>query len=284
MKQAHSFSSFISGLAGKEILQESSDTNSGGFQLTESEATILNEAKFDAKKLAKVVKLYSRILGKSFGGEFKNLGVEDFKRKGGIGKGIRTMNSKGIQIRYNWDAAMSKATKFTLTSMDYWEADNLNFSHPTRTVKFGPELNVVMVLNTIYHALKSGTIKESQEIIAEAKRTPAEKADWLESKGLARSFAKSEKVMRGKAGDAGYGEELEVFLGSKETNSFEGNIKAVETQYNQEVYADPDTVFDDIEELTSLIANGQWRTLIVCGMGGVGKCLQADTEVEVEFE
>lgn len=64
---------------------------------------------------------------------------------------------------------------------------------------------------------------------------------------------------------------LKYFLGTAENNSFESELKETTKKFDKEVFANPETVFDDIEDLLSVVAQGKWRTLIICGMGGVGK-------------
>lgn len=231
----------------------------------------LNEVRFNSDKLEKVVLLYGKVIGRKLGGTFKKIAVEDYNRAMGPGKGIRTMNDSGEQLRFNWDAKLAKSSDFILTSIDYWKADNFDFQKPTRTVKFGPNLNVLQVMDHIIDGLKTGRINEHDEIIGEAKRTGAEKQEWLVSKGLPKSLAGSEKGMRDRAEKLGLSEELEVFLGQKESNTFEAGFKEMEQKFTKEVYADPETVFEDIEDLLSVVAAGKWRTLVVCGMGGIGK-------------
>ena len=238
----------------------------------------INEVAFNEKRLQKIVDIYSSIMGKQMGGKFKILGLEEFKRKSGSGKGFRGINENGEMIRFNWDSKKSKKAQFDLTSIDYWASSNRDFQKPSRTVTFSPDLNVIQVLGKITDALLTGTIRESQEIIDEAnlilekKLSWDDRHNWLKSNGLPASKA-SEKNMRAVVADKAphLSEQLEVFLGQDETNSFEGGLKAVEKQFDQTVYADPDTVFEDIEDLLGLVAAGKWRTLIICGQGGIGK-------------
>ncbi len=223
----------------------------------------LNEVAFNAKKIEKVVSLFSRIMSKKMSGEFKPIGFEKYKRSSGKGKGFRMMNDVGEMLRYNWDEKLSKKSTFELTSIDFWANGNTTFTKPTRTVRFGPNLNVVQVLEEIVDALKTGIIKEA--------RSSAEKQNWLVSKGLPKSLAGSAKAMKGRAEQMGLSSELEVFLGETETNSLENDLQEIEKEFTKEVYANPETVFEDIEDLLSVVARKKWRTLIVCGMGGIGK-------------
>jgi len=236
----------------------------------------LTEAKFSEARIEKVVKLYSKIMGKRLGGDFKPLGFEEYKRAWGPGKGFRVMNNKGVMLRFNWDVKLAKSALYELTSMDYWAENNSDFQHPTRTVKFAPELNVIQVLDKVVVALTTGQLKEANELFTEFNamheaRTKDERAAWAEENGLPASAARSEDYLKGYAQKAGLKEQVEVFLGAKETNSFEGEIKKVEKEFKKKVFANPDTVFEDIEDLLGLVATKKWRTLIVCGQGGIGK-------------
>ncbi len=52
----------------------------------------VNEVVLNVNNLTKSVKLYNTIFGKKFKGNFKTLGLEEYNRKMGKGKGIRTIN------------------------------------------------------------------------------------------------------------------------------------------------------------------------------------------------
>jgi hypothetical protein len=224
---------------------------------------MLTEAAFSEKNLEKVATLYGKILGKRMGGEFHKISTESYTRKTGPGKGVRMMNDKGAQVRFNYDAKIAKGGSFDMTSIDYWDATNINFQKPTRTVMFKTEFNVVEVLDAITTALLTGHINEA--------RSGAEKQEWLASKGMPKSLAGSEKAMKDRAEKLGLTDELETFLGMQETNTFEDELKSTEQELEKEVFANPETVFEDIEDLLSVVAKKKWRTLVVCGMGGIGK-------------
>lgn len=252
-----------------------------------SQINPIDEAQFSEKNIEKVVAIYSKILGRKLGGTFKPIGFETYQRAMGPGKGFRTMNDSGAMLRFNWDAKLAKASSYDLTSMDYWAPDVLSFEKPSRTVTFSPELNVIQVLDQIALAFKTGKIQEAQEHIEHANnvlsenRTNDEKRQWLEGKGMSKSLAGSLPAMKRKAEEEGLGAELEVFLGQPETNSFETGLKAADKQLSTQVFSDPETVFDDIEDLLSVVASKKWRTLIVCGQGGIGKCGGPNLEVNI---
>lgn len=276
------FRELIGGVGILDLSDEPSRITEQKLDLNKIDA-LLNEAAFSEKNLEKVATLYGKILGKRLGGEFAQLGVETYTRKTGPGKGVRMMNEKGAQVRFNYDAKIAKTGNFDLTSIDYWEPTNTDFQKPTRTVMFKTEFNVVEVLDAITTALITGKINEASDICPVCGQTPCncttidearssqEKQDWLTSKGLPKSLAGSEKGMRDRAAKLGLTDELETFLGMSETNSFEDELKSTEKALDKEVFANPETVFEDIEDLLSVVAKGKWRTLVICGMGGIGK-------------
>ena len=91
----------------------------------------INEASFSAGNLKKVSELYGKILGKQLGGEFKVLGMEEYKGQMGAGRGFRSMNNTGAQLRFNYDEKISKMSGKTtnaLTSISYWDPSNKDFT------------------------------------------------------------------------------------------------------------------------------------------------------------
>jgi len=262
-----------------------------GYTSTTSTTSTLTEAKFSEKNIQKVVKLYSKIMGKKMGGEFKSIGFESYNRKWGKGKGLRTMNETGSMLRFNWDNQFAKSELYELTSLDYWSPNNTDFQHPTRTVKFSPELNVIQVLGKVTDALLTGQLREAREIVSDLntefelteKRNSKEKSAWMKQNGFPASYTADDKMRTHVAKkNPGLSAELEIFLGSKETNTFEETLEKAETMLDNNVYADPATVFEDIEDLLSVVASKQWKSLIVCGQGGIGKCLQGDQLINVK--
>ncbi len=232
----------------------------------------ITEASFSRGKLEKVALQYGKILGKTLGGEFKVLDVETFKGDLGSGKGVRTMNNAGHQIRFNYDEALAKmgqGSKYYLTSITYWNPSNKDFESPDMTVVFHPQANVLDILSKVAETIKSGRIQEN---FMNESPTKKEIKAWLQDKGIHPSYsADSKKEFLHKAlVKKGLTEEFAIFAGSKEKNSFSDEIKKEEKDF-EKVYADPDLVFEDIEQLTKLIALGEWKSLIVCGMGGIGK-------------
>jgi hypothetical protein len=242
---------------------------------------LITEVKFNEKKLEKVAELYGKIMGKQMGGEFFRLGIENFKRsKGGSGIGIRTMNKQGEQMRFNWDKKLSKKGLFELTSIDYWRKNDLDFAKPYRRVEFSSLDNVVQVLAKIVTALKTGSINEAKEIINEANllceaRSKKEIRQWIDDNGLPSYMSAPSKrqALQNAADKKGLGNALRVFLGEEEVNDLSQSLNNPTPPLPKEemLFSDPEEVFNDIEDLTSLVASGAWNSLLVIGDPGVGK-------------
>lgn len=257
--------------------------------MAEEKVVSINEASFSAKNLEKVVKLISKLASRKMGSKLYPLNsAETFKRSGGAGGsgiGFRVVDKTGKMLRFNWE----KGTKsqFVISSVDFWDT-TASLDKPTRTVKLGKDLNIIKVVDNVMDALLTGKVNEAVDSVdadmdleagiteARSKRSQEEKEAWLEGKGLPKSMKYSEKEMRDRAAKEGLSEELEIFLGSSETNSFEDGIVAAEKAFEAKVYADPETVFDDLEDLTRVVAMGKQNSLIVAGMGGVGKTFHVE--------
>ena len=254
------------------------------------EQVVLNEVKFSEKNLSKVAGLYGKIMGKRMGGSFGELGVETFNRKTGAGAGIRLINEKGVQLRFNWDKKRAKKAQFDLTSIDYWDHNNINFTKPTRTVMFASDLNVVQVLGKITEALLVGSINEAQVSIDEANdmifegRSTQEKKEWMLSNDMPGSYT-SPKNMRLaiKNNKPHLMEELEIFLGQQETNSLEDELVKSDKLLDKTLYADPETIFSELEDLAGMVAGKFTKSLVVTGMGGIGKTYHVDKIMKEEL-
>ena len=267
-------------IANRKLLKENKSETSS-VSSDNSDFDLITEVKFNEKKLEKVAQLYGKIMGKQMGGEFFKLGMENFKRKStGAGIGIRTMNKSGEQMRFNWDKKLSKKGLFELTSIDYWRKNDLDFAKPYRRVEFSSLDNVVQVLGKIVSALKTGTIEESEEIISNANilceaRSKKEVRQWVDDNGLPSYMSAPSKMqaLKNAAEKKGLGEALRVFMGETEQNDLSQSLANPVPPLPKEemLYSDPEEVFDDIEDLTSLVASGAWNSLLVIGDPGVGK-------------
>ena len=71
--------------------------------------------------------------------------------------------------------------------------------------------------------------------------------------------------------------------GKRETNSVQNNVRSTQKQFDEIIYSDPKYVFDDIKALTKFVANGGSKSLIICGMGGIGKTYEVTSTLSKIF-
>lgn len=258
----------------------------------------LTEAQFTRDKLDKVTKLYGKLFGKKFGGEFKVAFTEEFQRQDGTkGFGYRLFNKFGYQLRFGFLKGNITAFKetpkrdtFIVDSLDYWDKDNHELDRPTITCSFSASCNVVQIyekLCVLLRKKKLGTFK-LDDFITEAVDTSNTKIkereaflrnnkSFLKSKGIKISPLYTDAAAFGQAvEDAGLEDEWNEFYatlekGKRETNSVQNSVKNTQKKMDETVYSDPKYVFEDIKTLTKFVAQGGSKSLIVCGMGGIGK-------------
>ena len=258
----------------------------------------LTEAQFTRDKLDKVTKLYGKLFGKKFGGEFKVAFTEQFQRQDGTkGFGYRLFNKFGYQLRFGFLKGNITAFKITpkrdtfiVDSLDYWDKDNHELDRPTITCSFSASCNVVQIYEKLCALLrkkKVGTFKLDDFITEAVDASNTKIKDraafikdnkaFLKSKGIKISPLFGDAAAFGQAvEDAGLEDEWNEFYatlekGKRETNSVQNSVKNTQKKMDETVYSDPKYVFEDIKTLTKFVAQGGSKSLIVCGMGGIGK-------------
>lgn len=258
----------------------------------------LTEAQFTRDKLDKVTKLYGKLFGKKFGGEFKVAFTEQFQRQDGTkGFGYRLFNKFGYQLRFGFLKGNITAFKITpkrdtfiVDSLDYWDKDNHELDRPTITCSFSASCNVVQIYEKLCALLrkkKVGTFKLDDfitEAVDASNTRIKDRAAFLRNKKeLFKSKGIKVTPLFGDAGafgqaveDAGLEDEWNEFYatlekGKRETNSVQNSVKNTQKKMDETVYSDPKYVFEDIKTLTKFVAQGGSKSLIVCGMGGIGK-------------
>ena len=270
----------------------------------------LTEAQFTRDKLDKVTKLYGKLFGKKFGGEFKVAFTEEFQRQDGTkGFGYRLFNKHGYQLRFGFLKGNITAFKvtpkrdtFIVDSLDYWDKDNRELDRPTITCTFSASCNVVQIyekLCVLLRKKKVGTFK-LDDFITEAVDASDTKIkdraafikdnkEFLKSKGIKISPLFGDAAAFGQAvEDAGLEDEWNEFYatlekGKRETNSVQNNVRNTQKQFDDIIYSDPKYVFEDIKALTKFIANGGSKSLIICGMGGIGKTYEVTSTLSKIF-
>lgn len=267
----------------------------------------LTEAQFTSDKLDKVTKLYGKLFGKKFGGEFKVVFTEQFQRQDGTkGFGYRLFNKFGYQLRFGFLKGNITAFKetpkrdtFIVDSLDYWDKDNHELDRPTITCSFSASCNVVQIYEKLCALLrkkKVGTFKLDDfitEAVDASNTRIKDRAAFLKNK---KALFKSKGInVSPLFGDAeafsqaieqeGLEDEWNEFYatlekGKRETNSVQNNVISTQKQFDDNVYADPKYVFEDIKTVTEFVAKGGSKSLIICGEGGTGKTYEVTSTLK----
>ena len=266
----------------------------------------LTEAVFDSQNLDRVMRLYSKLFSKTFGSKFYLLGEESFKKPGMVGYGVRFMNDQGYQLRFNWSKAnvrsniklnkASKGIKYYIDGIDYWDSGNKDFGCPSSSANFSQSLNVVEIYKKVSKMLKNGikgkfTYGElvDQHSIQEASMTDVnsdQASRFFKQNGFKSDITYGTKKTQQSVLDndadlqAKFDEYvLEIQAGKPEKNDFNTSLANAQKALDDIKYCDPELVFKDIESMAGFVGSGGNKSFICCGLGGVGKCIDVDTDV-----
>ena len=242
------------------------------------------EAKFNINNMRKVSDLLARIASKKLGAKFQYAWGDNFKKSSGAkGSGARYMSTEGVQIRFNH--VVSKNT-FTINSVDYWKKGD-SLTEPSLTIYLAEDVNIVKIKNQIFEAIQTKKVPKIKlkdivnesvfQEISDINESPKDtRAEFLELKGVPTSYAVSVKNFKKQLEKRGLEAEWDQYMQINENDSekteFNEKIKQDEKQLGPSgVYADPNFVFEDMKQAAMTIAKGKWRSLIIAGMGGIGK-------------
>ena len=257
----------------------------------------ITEAKFSIEKIGKAIDLIASIGSKyasaKFGAvTFKPWAIMDFKKSDGTeGTGKFFMNSAGEKLRIGYaNVPGLKSERMEINSIDYWSANNFNLGEPTRSVVCYPHYNVVNIAREVMEYAITGKMPKeenlSEELIYEMKASQ-KLLDYFEFKGVSKADIKSKTayLIKKDLTKSGLWDEDEYRgfknVDKKETNSVQLSIKASAKALSERPFSDPEYVFDDIIDLTTIVAKGHQNSLIIAGQAGVGKCVYAEMELEI---
>lgn len=248
---------------------------------------LLTEASFKIEDLKKVASNIGSLLGKGLGGAFKVWTTENFERDNERGQGVRLLNAKGYGLRLNFSDKINgfaNNKSVVLSSVDFWEAGNVDLECPDVTCRFNQEVNIIQIWNKLsdiifnkkygkYTASDLGAEPVNEEIAKGSIRT---RKDFLASKGIAQWRGESPDKFNSAIAQGGYEAEWNAYVaqvepGRPETNSTEERMKRAETKLKETKFADPDVIFKDLVTLTKMFKSGKRKLLTVCGQGGLGK-------------
>ena len=252
---------------------------------TKPSKSALQEAAYRPQTIMPLLNKLGSLCGKKFGSPFVVIGPEKFKRTDGVkGTGYRMVNSMGDQLRINFRGTktavsdeFSKSAMY-ISGIDYWAPDNNNWARATLNITFTRDCNILQIYERLMVMIKSGKKGKFSLTDLGASMTEANQKDriaFLKSKGLPTKAGYGRKAgFEQYASEQGILDEWYAYIdtGAPETNSTAQGLDDAQKKFDDTQWSDPNTVFNDIEALTQFVAESTVaRSLVVCGLGGVGK-------------
>jgi len=249
------------------------------------------EEDFNEENLIKVGKLICSLATKKIGaGKFTFILKETFRKANGqTGVGALFVSDKGIMMRFNYLSTTKKG--YSVNSIDYWKGRKIG-DNPNKSIMFAGQ-NIIQVTDQLFDYLKNGTLDEAHTNLeaddfltfslleSTPKERKALRVAFATKHGIKIGYADGASGLRKAAIRAGVVDEFDKEFGGiitvakdqKEKTSTQEKFETSQGLFEDpNYYADPKYVFEDIEQATKVIAEGRWRSLIVAGMGGIGKC------------
>lgn len=229
----------------------------------------LNEAKFSVKDTNEAMKLILNVISKRLGESFYRFGGENHfqeeytKSNGDKGIGFRFLTDSGKMYRFNW-SRMSNSNTFT--SVDVWSKSK-DFSLPDVTITFPENMNIVKSLDKIVKALKmnSGELDIDESVLRWEVLNSLEKDEED-------SLDEEDEIVKKKRGrPKGSKNKIKVERGVKEKSTVTREIQTSQKQLDDTKFANVETIFEDIEDLTTIVATTKQPSLLITGMPGIGK-------------
>ena len=274
--------------------------------LEQNDLGLVTEA-FSKADLDKVIPKLARVVGRSSNDTLYRYGggsyYQKFQKAGsGAVVGALFLTDSGKAIRFNWEASAQKESSTAVTSIDIWDKDewNLGYPKPSKTIETD-DMNIVQIVKVASQLLKNPglrSVKLSEAYhITEAKRNLAsvqQVIDYMNAnrvdlknvkiKDLGAFVAssgqdwppaiRSLKVGRGtfnlsNAGNIGSGPaDIPTSIASQEKHPAHAVVKDLETKARA---ISVDDLFEDLSDLSTLVAKGVRPSLLVVGGAGTGK-------------
>jgi len=268
---------------------------------------LITEA-FSKKDLDVVIPKLARVVGKSANDELYRYGGANYYQKfqkAGTGAvvGALFLTKNGKAIRFNWEASIQREASAAVTSIDVWQKDEWNLGYPRPTVCIHTDdMNIVQIAKVASQLLKNPALKSvtlSEDFhITEAKRNMASvqqvidymnankvKLDQVKVKNLSAFVAQTGqdwppairnlKSGRGtfnlsNAGNMGSGS-AEIATIQQPQQEKHPNHPVVATAETKARAIPVETLFEDLNDLATLVAKKVRPSLLVVGGAGTGK-------------
>ena len=191
--------------------------------------------------------------------------IESFTKTGSKGLGIMyIVDKQDSLVRFNWE---QKKKSNTITSVDIWNnVTDVDIKPPVSTLDIPKDYNIIQSIGIIVNFIKKpriGTVSESQFIL-EAKGDKKRALALEYGLDPDMKYNDVQKAVRKK-------KKLIATKGVQETNQVMTDIKDAQKALDAQKYADPDIVFDDLDDLIRMVAANIQPSLLVTGMAGIGK-------------
>lgn len=237
----------------------------------------IQEATFNVKEMEKVSRLLAKIASKKLGANFQFAWIDEFRKDDSKkGVGIRYMSPEGQQIRFN--SYFKNASSFILGGVDYWKKGQ-GLTDPSLTLTWDADVNIVKLKEQLFLAIKSGkapTITANDMVESAASDAKEQRREFARQNNIPVSYAGSNKKMLKRVEKEGLNAEFEDWMKVKtnvsEVTKFSEKADEDQDKFSDNnFYADPKYVFQDMAEAAKIIAKGLWRSLIIAGAPGIGK-------------
>jgi hypothetical protein len=208
----------------------------------------INE-QFSLKTSEKVLELILKYLNSKLGTLYQLPGFETIKKESGeLLYGIHYIDNEGNSIRFNWDLKGKDSTE--IHSVDFFAPENM-FSDPDVTLfLFGESIAKILPAVVEIFNKRNQNIDISKYYIKE-------------------SIQRINEVRR-KRKDKNITEPI-VTKGVRERRRKTKTEETAEKLLDKVEYADPDTIFDDVDAYVDMVVNKIQPSLIICGAPGIGK-------------
>ena len=243
---------------------------------------IINEASFGNKNLEKAVKSLIKVLGNKVGFKFHPFGgkgnnFERYSKGGASGIGMIYVLDNGRLVRFNWE---NNKKSNTLSSIDVWN-DMKTLEKPDFNLDIPKDYNIVQSIKMISDFIKKPSTSLSEMAAkghyGDKRIADAEKYSIDIDDPKFASLVKKAKSLDKKSG------KIKVSKGVKENSTKSEDVKKAKKLLKEKKVADPNIIFDDLEDLIKMVGSGVQKSLLITGMAGIGKCFCGETEMDVEF-
>lgn len=243
--------------------------------------TYMNEAVFSASKLEHVADLLSKSIGNRIGQKFWRLGganhIETFKRTGGnSGSGISYLLDSGVMVRFNLE---NNSDSSELSSVDVWK-NMQTVEKPTLTIEVPSDFNSVEAVTKIAEVLSQFKSSLKEAFLSEG---PLRKSKYDDRENLSKQYGIPDHLEDTEFKQAVvHAKKYLQLTGKMEISTLTQDIQKAQ-QVVKEAKITPEDLFQDLNDLVDLVANGKQPSLLVSGGAGSGKSFLITQKLEEDL-